>query len=975
MYSVVRKQQDQSTTVHLVFKVSYLTEWGQNLVLKARNIHDEKSVTTHPMNCRWEGKRLVWETVVTLSELKDLQYNYVVMNEENLEEKSETVMRRLSLSGSLESGQKAEIFDTWQDRSSPYEAISANAFRRAIGFGKQEINEERTVPREVAGDGQIIVRFIVRDLISQDGHEMYVTGGLPSLGNWQQDKVFKLTERHSSIWEGEVLVPWDKFPFTYKYAVSNERGMVLETGESRFASLQSDRVEEDYPTLVTLEDGHFRHEKLWKGAGIAVPVFSLRSSESMGIGEFLDLNLLIDFCVNTGFQVIQILPINDTSVHMMWWDSYPYNSLSVFALHPIYLRIDASLLGLIDPSDPIHSEHGSNGLIDLPTEIKAAISEAKDRLDQVELDYEDTVETKMKIALEVYKLNGQKTLKSSAFIEFFKKNANWLAPYAAFIYLRNLFQTSEHWNWGLLACPTPEDIARLVSPESPQYFLCIGFTYWIQFHLHLQLSSVKNYAEANGVALKGDLPIGVDKRSVDTWMFPNLFRMDKSTGAPPDYFDANGQNWGFPTYNWEEMEKDNFQWWRNRLSKMEEYFHAYRIDHILGFFRIWEIPGKSNNKMVGMWILDDCAFALLGNFRPSIPLTRQELESKGIWDFDRLCKPHLPWKFLQKVFGDLADEVSVNYLREVKNRVFEFRDQYNSEKQIQKIESSRHLQWLESEITTIKKGLLKCIQNVVLIRHPQDESVFYPRFQLMSTESYGSLDVHWRMELKALHDDYYFHRQNTLWRKHALKTLPVLMNASDMLVCGEDLGMIPSCVHPVMEELGLIGMRIQRMPSSESEFGDPSEYSYLTVCCASCHDVSTTRAWWEEDTERAHRLFRTFFSEKDNVSELCTPQMMQKIVQQHFQSPSVLAILPIQDIFALSDDYNDRDPASEAINDPTNPKHYWRYRIHVQLETLVKDDSLAGLLKSMLKTSNRGSNYWMGKRCWTRSNGSKVWNS
>lgn len=266
-----------------------------------------------------------------------------------------------------------------------------------------------------------------------------------------------------------------------------------------------DRDQADYPNLVTLEDGHFRHEKLWKGAGLAVPVFSLRSSESMGIGEFLDLNLLVDFCVKIGFQLIQILPINDTSVHMMWWDSYPYNSLSVFALHPIYLRIDASLLGSIDVTG---SDHGSNGSIDLPIEIKEAIAQARASLEHVELDYEGTLETKMKLAKEVYKLIGKRTLQSSSFLAFFKRNNDWLAPYAAFVYLRDLFCTAEHWKWGVLASPSPEDIARLVCPNAPHYFLGIGFTYWIQFHLHLQLTSVKNYAEVNGVALKGDLPIG-----------------------------------------------------------------------------------------------------------------------------------------------------------------------------------------------------------------------------------------------------------------------------------------------------------------------------------------------------------------------------------------------------------------------------------------------------------------------------------
>ena len=145
----------------------------------------------------------------------------------------------------------------------------------------------------------------------------------------------------------------------------------------------------------------------------------------------------------------------------------------------------------------------------------------------------------------------------------------------------------------------------------------ISIYYFIQFHLHLQLLEATNYARANGVVLKGDIPIGISRNSVEAWTEPHYFNLNGQAGAPPDDFSVNGQNWGFPTYNWEVMEQDDYSWWMKRFRKMSEYFDAYRIDHILGFFRIWEIPMHA-------------VHGLLGQFVPSLPMSREEIESYGL---------------------------------------------------------------------------------------------------------------------------------------------------------------------------------------------------------------------------------------------------------------------------------------------------------------------------------------------------------
>jgi 4-alpha-glucanotransferase len=675
-------------------------------------------------------------------------------------------------------------------------------------------------------------------------------------------------------------------------------------------------------------DGCFRRQQRWRGAGVAVPVFSLRSAQSVGSGEFLDLIPLVDLCAATGFSLIQVLPVSDTSVRGAephWRDSYPYSSLCVFALHPLYLRLQA----LAD---------------ELPADIAAEIEEAQRALDLEEgVDFEATMKTKLRIARAVFDRCGAADLESESFRRFCSDAWEWLQPYAVFIWLRRVFGTGEHWRWGALSQPTREVLDRLSSP-SQEWHRSLQFTYWLQWHLHRQLLQASQHAASRHVSLKGDLPIGVDKCSVDTWMDPKLFRMNVSTGAPPDYFDPNGQNWGFPTYNWEEMGKDGYLWWRRRLAHMAQYFHAYRIDHILGFFRIWEIPG-------------DCTSGILGRFRPSIPLSRHELESHGIWDFDRLCEPWITDEVLREVFGpELASEVAARYLQEQANGRYRFRQQYASEAALTAIPPRRCLMadMAPEDVEAVRRGLLSLRQNVVLLRDPEDPNAFYPRFALSTTSSFKALEPHWKEELARLHNDYYYHRQDALWRQQSHRTLPALMGATDMLVCGEDLGMIPACVHPVMAELGLIGLRIQRMPAEEgAKFGDPLAYPYMTVASPSSHDTTVTRGWWEADERRRQEFWTEVLGGEGRAPASCTPAVLEHILQQHMDSPSMLAIFPLQDLLPLSSRLPDVPAALQQVNEPSNPEHYWRYRLHVSLEQIQEDADLRHLLTDMLQAAQR----------------------
>lgn len=910
-------------SVNLTFRIPYYTNWGQSLLvcgcaplLGSWNV--KRGLLLAPSH---QGSELIWRGSLEVPNDFECEYSYYVVDDEkNVLRWELGKKRKVLVPDGLKDGEMMELRDLWQTGSDDLPFRSA--FKDVILKGGWSLEIERPlgVLRNVSvAEGSVLVHFKVCSPNIEENTSVYVIGSSLKLGQWKVEDGLKLSYAGDSIWQADCVMQMDDFPLKYKYTKYGTAGnYCLETGENRELSMDA---MSGLPRYISLSDGMLR-EMPWRGAGLAVPMFSIRSEDDLGVGEFSDLMLLVDWAVASGFHLVQLLPINDTSVHGMWWDSYPYSSLSVFALHPLYLRVQALSR-------------------DIPVEIKKEILESKSRLDKKDVDYDATMAAKLSIAKKIFYLERDHIFKSSSFQNFFSENEEWLKPYAAFCFLRDFFGTSDHSQWGRFSQFSKDKLEKLLAVDQPHYDV-IRFHYYLQYHLHLQLSEASEYARRKGVVLKGDLPIGVDRNSVDTWVYPTLFRMNTSTGAPPDYFDKNGQNWGFPTYNWEEMSKDNYAWWRARLTQMAKYFTAYRIDHVLGFFRIWELPEHS---MTG----------LVGKFRPSIPLSQEELEKEGIWDFNRLSRPYIIQNSLQEKFGSSWTAVAVNFLHEYQKHCYEFREDCNTEKKIaSKLRDCIEKSLISGSEDQLRHDLFDILQNIVLIRDPEDPQKFYPRFNLEDTSSFKNLDDHSKNVLRRLYYDYYFHRQESLWRQNALKTLPVLLNSSNMLSCGEDLGLIPSCVHPVMQELGLVGLRIQRMPNEpDLEFGIPSQYNYMTVCAPSCHDCSTLRAWWEEDEERRRRYFKTVVGSNKLPPSRCIPGITHFILRQHVEAPSMWAIFPLQDLLALKEEYTTRPAAEETINDPTNPKHYWRYRVHVSLESLQKDTELKAIIKDLVRGSGR----------------------
>ena len=568
----------------------------------------------------------------------------------------------------------------------------------------------------------------------------------------------------------------------------------------------------------------------WKGAGTAIPVFALRSEDDFGVGEFLDLKKMVDWAVLTGQTFLQLLPVNDTTMFGTIDDSYPYNANSTFALHPQFINLPAAGV-------PVDKEY-----LKLQKQLNSFVKDGRPETDYVSVNRE-----KRRLLRKAFDANWKSLSRTKAYRNFLAANREWLIPYSRFCALRDEFGTPDFSQWGEFAV---YDEARLErwnkSHRSETDFNC-----FLQFHLDAQFRQVRDYAHSKGVVLKGDLPIGISRTSADAWQFPKLFNMDSQAGAPPDAFSADGQNWGFPTYNWEEMAKDGYAWWKARLRKMSEYFDAFRIDHILGFFRIWQIPVPEKS-------------GLAGYFSPALPYSADELRSWG--------------------YGNRMDR---------------------------------------------------------FIEDPHRPGWYHPRIDAK--------------DLGDLYIDFFYRRHNEFWKHNAMGKLSALLGSTNMLACGEDLGMIPACVPEVMQRLNILSLEIQRMPKDPAQtFADPAHYPYGCVCTTSTHDMSPIRAWWEEDRALSQRFYNEALGCGGAAPYFCEPWVCRRIVEQHLWSPAMLVILPLQDWLSISPELRYKgNPADERINVPAIPRYHWDYRMHLSLEELLAAKDFNTDVATLVKSSGR----------------------
>jgi 4-alpha-glucanotransferase len=907
------------------FQIEYKTWFGQQMMIVGSipQLGDGKKENAISMNYL-ENSNGIWTYQIELNGNARFSYRYF-LKDHNFHTIIEEWGPGRNYNPSDHSLNSVLLIDHWRPMSDPDYALLSSAFTDAV-FRQAVVSPVPGKPKKRKG-----IRLVFRPFISRikSGHRVVVAGSPEMMGSWEDKKAVPLTNQDFPEWQCTMIVPPSEFPFRYKYLIQNEKGETVcwEKSPDRICRLP----EGNLPDSIEIRNEKFDYPYFpWKGAGLAVPLFSLRREEGWGVGEFSDLKLLTDWAVQTGIRLIQILPVNDTIARHTWQDSYPYAAISVFALHPLYINL--LQIGSLDSeiTGRITAEQGKH--LNQPGSV----------------DYESVMALKSRYFKLIYDQQKKKFLTDTGFIEFFEHNKSWLKPYAAFSYLRDLFNTPDFTDWSGYTRVTDKILEELTDPASP-HFDDIAVHYFIQYHAHLQLSDAAGYARSKGVVLKGDLPIGIFRNSVDAWVNPELYHMDCQAGAPADDFSATGQNWRFPTYNWEVMARDNYAWWQQRLLHLSEYFTAFRIDHILGFFRIWEIP---ESQVQG----------LMGYFNPSIPYTRNEILSGGIYfEEDRFCRPYIREHFLHDIFGEETSLVKKNFLREYAPGCYYLVPEADTQRKAEILLTPDKNMGAEerNRLEQLRDGLFSLISEVIfLIKQENGEKMYFPRNSFHSTHSYQELDYYSKIKLDELYIDYFYRRNENFWRGKAMTRLPAIKSATNMLLCGEDLGMVPACVPEVMNEMGILSLEVQRMPKDPKiEFGHPSNYPYLSVATPSSHDTSTIRGWWEENRDKTQRFYNQILGKPGIAPESCAPEIVRQIIIQHLYSPSMWAVFPIQDLLGMDENLRLADPRAERINDPGNPVHYWRYRLHLSLEELMEQKEFNERLRRMIEESGRLRTY------------------
>ena len=886
------------------FNIEYKAMFGEQIVV---NIQTEEGELKLPLETT-DGERWACDWCVESPE-KSYTYYYSV-EREGRAVKTEWLMIKHQLDVNAKKAAVYTLYDHW--KAMPEDAyLYSSAFTDCINHqAPQEMKPET---------GSKIVRLIVRAPQLRDGERLGVLGADKALGAWDVQKILPMTQHTYNEWVADIdATHLEGSHLEFKFvAFRNAKNELLwETSMNRTVDLPEMKAGELVSYELDQASFALYNRKL---AGTQVPVFSLRTRKSAGIGDFGDLKTMIDFVASTGQKVLQLLPINDTTITHTWTDSYPYSCISVFAIHPQYADLHA-----------------------LP-ELKNAKARAEAEKTRAELnaldkiDYEKVNDFKINYLRQIFNQEGEKMMKTAEYKAFFQDTELWLVPYAQYSYLRDKNGTADFNQWPDHQVWDEAERKALADPKTAAY-KNVAFFYFVQFVLDRQMQEAHEHAKAKGVILKGDIPIGVNRNGCDVWTEPKYFNLNGQAGAPPDDFSVNGQNWGFPTYNWFEMLKDGCQWWNRRFQNMARYFDAYRIDHVLGFFRIWEIPVHS-------------VHGLLGQFAPALAMSREEIESYGLhFQEDRFTRPFITDWVLDRMFHERAGEVKEKYLDRLDDERYQMKPE---------VDTQRKVEALFADVTDEKElwlrdGLYALISDVLFVRDHTNPGVFHPRISAQLDFIYESLYDNDKAAFNRLYNDYFYRRNNQFWYQEAMKKLPKLVQATRMLVCAEDLGMVPDCVPWVMDELKILSLELQSMPKDPSvKFGHLSRNPYRSVCTISSHDMPTLRMWWDENIQRTQEYYNTMLYRQGPAPHPLPGWLASDIISRHLTSPSMLCILSIQDWLATDEALRLPDADAERINIPANPKHYWRYRMHLNIEDLAADKRFVQSITEMISQSGR----------------------
>ena len=883
----------------LRFLINYATQWGESLHVRLCLTADDGTQRSLDLiMLTQDGQSWSVETAVVESRQRrfvSLSYHYEVADQEgHLLRREWTVPARVF---PFNSSVNMVFADQWCDRplcSHLYTTAYEVAGRLGNSSSGRMGAEPSVAPIDIRRS-TFNVPFFRRTLVFRvsapqlgAGQSLALVGSHPVLGAWSEQRYLPMQQQENHVWMLAVNAEALQLPVDYKYVVVDNATNSLKTWEEGDNRTTGEVTIDDGQAMVL--DGQLLHlkEEMWRAAGVAIAVSALRSEHSCGVGDFGDLKRLVDWVHNAGMKVIQLLPVNDTTTDGHWHDSHPYNIVSAFALHPHYMNLEA-LPPLADKQAMVVFRRRQR-------ELNA----------QKHYDYEAVGRVKGDYLRAVFAEQGEQLLNTTEFKSWYTANKHWIDDYV---------------KWRITQCPS---------------LLTSDLLLFSQYHLHCQLLSAANYARSKGVVLKGDLPVGVNGCSVETALHPAMFNLDAQTGAPPDATNPRGQNWGFPTYNWDNEELAT--WLRRRIAWMAQYFDAVRIDHVLGFFRIWEIPAHSVSP-------------LMGHFSPSLPLTIGEIEHCGLpFRRELLTQPFINDRVLDRLFGIHAEYVRQTFLERRSYGLYALKTDYDTQRKV-----CDYFSGLTDENSLwIKEGLMQLVANVLFVEDPRQHDMFHPRIAAWHDAVFDALTTEEKEAYMRLYNNYYYQRHNMFWGNSAVQRLDDVFGTSRLLLCAEDLGMLPQCVAPVLDHLRILTLEVQSMPKlSGQEFAHLEGNPVRSVATISTHDMPPLRLWWQENPERAQHYYATMLQKQGRAPEQLPPHLAEEIVARHLYCPSMLCILSLQDWLAIDATLRGKNPRDERLNTPSDPYNRWEWRMHITLEQLSKASQYINKVRTMIVRSRR----------------------
>jgi 4-alpha-glucanotransferase len=906
----------------LKFSIQYHTAWGESLHVSI-DFHSEDGTVRHQnlLMQTDDGEQWTLETSALMSRhhpLSYIQYRYQVEDADGqvLRKEWNMVPRIYYFDAS-----KDYVFpDEWRDRPLPmhlysaaYQTTAHSSLNVQLSTFNFQLSTFNVQPLRLPLFRRTIL-FRVSAPQLKSGQTVAVCGSHPAIGSWNTSRYLPMEYAGDGDWMLTVNAQGWLMPIEYKYVIVDGATHELVAWEEGDNRVIGDGCLVMEGQVLVLYGGHLRvAEETWRAAGVAIPVFSLRSEHSYGVGDFGDLRRMVDWVVATGMKFIQVLPVNDTTTDGRWHDSYPYNIVSMFALHPHYVDLEAA------------------GTLRSKTQMTKFLRRRQELNALPYSDYEAVERVKTEYLQMLFEEQGRAVLDSKEFKAFVADNEDWLKPYAEF-----RLQPSA------------------LIPQTSKIIHQTSYIYYVQYLLHTQLKAAADYARSKGVVLKGDLPIGVNRDSVETRNYPEMFNLDSQTGAPPDAFSHQGQNWGFPTYHWEneimrneENEKTSLSQslnfsisdlLRRRLSHMSQYFDALRIDHVLGFFRIWEIP-------------QDAVYGLLGHFSPALPLTAEEIAWFGLpFRKDLFTKPFVNDRLIERLFGIHAQYVRDNFLVRKAYGLYDLQPDYNTQRKVAEAFAERR----DESSLWIRDGLMRLISDVLFVEDPHQSDMYHPRIGVINEPIYEALSSEEKDAFMRLYNNYFYQRHSFFWGHQALKRLPAMLKDCRMLICAEDLGMLPDCVEPVLDQLRILTLEIQQMPKQQGfEFAHLDANPIRSVCTISTHDMAPLRQWWQEQPERRQRYYVTMLQKEGRAPEQLPAHLAEEIIARHLYCPSMLCILQLQDWLAMDMELRRKNPQDERINVPSDPYNRWQYRMHITIEELLQATKYNNKVKTMIQRSRR----------------------